>query len=812
MMQTQEDFNNNIIRLIFVCGIAYASWKYWQWQQRAGRKNGTAESWRALLQFAGNATANPFAEDAVSRERVPTKAAKRKKGAQRPAQPVQQGASKADSVAADGTAVSGPAQSKASATQRQSAGPSALQLLEAASSGSSSPRSSGDLEDFKKQGGLDVLDLGLEGADAKRTNDELSAGRVCLLHDVRLGRMSEGVSSSLAALSEELFGRSVWDILSKKNKLRVAACLRWNSDSYQALGLAVYRLQQNALQVAFLGVASAYRGQGIGRSLVRALREAAKREQLCLSIVTLLPAPAAESGLQEAAASDDSMPFWRAVGFRRCELEGLADGQVCLNIEVRKLGKRQKSSSLAANQSARRELLVWSEVIAAAPKAAPPPAEPTSFLRLPPPPPRAGAAAASEELLQAPQTVPEPNERSAAPRPEEACEGEAEEEDDDDGDDEEEDDDADVEEKDLEDEEGAEGAIEMDCLEHKCKEDANAVIVEDDYGEAVGAWGDDDAGEGNGEEWAGAVAVDDNDAWGAEGEAQASLPTAAGSGFAEAGEQEWAGALSAEAAGMSPKVLWGDEEEDDETLRLGAGDARGAFSRPGWSDPGLRSGPDQNREEQKQAGRWRAGAGKGKGKSAQATSPDDAQSRRSALKGSQSAQVSDASHTPSRPAARLPAVGRGADGAVLDPEVVAGVEAPLESPPGLRSSDDKELQASSLRLRGWCREGEKEDEECEANAEGEGEGEEEDDDDEEHEEEDEEEDEEELRAEVKRLRASLAAMDASTTEEEPETELLTPPTMAAPRLQLRTATSGWMPTLRHTRGITEPGKGKAKGR
>ncbi|CAK0815070.1 unnamed protein product, partial [Prorocentrum cordatum] len=196
----------------------------------------------------------------------------------------------------------------------------------------------------------------------------------------------------------ELFGKSVWEVVSKKNKLRVTGCLRWKGDGYETLGLAIYRLQQHVLQVVYLGVAAPQRGQGVGRSLVRAVREVAKADQLCLSIAVLLPTPAAEAprgGDAAAAAEGSSLPFWRAVGFRRCEPKGLLAGQVCLKIEVRKFGKRQrrqteKSAQPAAGHSAGgHELLSWREVLATAPKAAAATAEPAPLLRLPPPAPRA---------------------------------------------------------------------------------------------------------------------------------------------------------------------------------------------------------------------------------------------------------------------------------------------------------------------------------------------------------------------------------------------------------------------------------------
>ncbi|CAE8587084.1 unnamed protein product, partial [Polarella glacialis] len=162
----------------------------------------------------------------------------------------------------------------------------ARQLLEALSSGSSGPPSVDlDLDDLRNDFGpaAEAGDLQDSGLSPDKTE-------VSILHDVRPGKAPQPVVEALSSMSSELLGVSVWDVVSKKNRLKVTGCLRWTGSSYEALGLVLYRVQHQILQLVYLGVAHGERRHQVGRSLVKALREAARRDPLCLSILALLPA------------------------------------------------------------------------------------------------------------------------------------------------------------------------------------------------------------------------------------------------------------------------------------------------------------------------------------------------------------------------------------------------------------------------------------------------------------------------------------------------------------------------------------------
>jgi GNAT superfamily N-acetyltransferase len=159
---------------------------------------------------------------------------------------------------------------------------------------------------------------------------------VRVVHDLRAGQdfgENEIAGKAIAELSKDtLLGISVWDVISKKNRMRVTGCVRLDDEGHcEALGFVVHRLNQHTLQILYLGVAPAHRRGGFGRMLVRAVRDIARRELMCLSIIVLL-----EPSMPDVAASPTStassnaetplagiMAFWRATGFKRSDVKGL---------------------------------------------------------------------------------------------------------------------------------------------------------------------------------------------------------------------------------------------------------------------------------------------------------------------------------------------------------------------------------------------------------------------------------------------------------------------------------------------------------
>jgi len=187
---------------------------------------------------------------------------------------------------------------------------------------------------------------------------EVEKEKIRIMHDLRLETAPDEVCRAVATLSEEeLLGVSVWEVISKRNRLRVAGAFRCEGDGFQALGLAIYRMQKHTLQIAYLGVAPAERRKQVGRSLVRAVRKVARHYPLCLSIVALVPSvPSGEEA--------DSAPFWTAAGFIHHEMRGLDDGLACVKAEVRKKGKsvkKQLDPDAATVTSS--QVLSWSETL-----------------------------------------------------------------------------------------------------------------------------------------------------------------------------------------------------------------------------------------------------------------------------------------------------------------------------------------------------------------------------------------------------------------------------------------------------------------
>ncbi|CAE7802328.1 prpE [Symbiodinium sp. KB8] len=152
---------------------------------------------------------------------------------------------------------------------------------------------------------------------------------VSICADVRPGKVDQGILDAVALASSEL-NFDVWDVVSKKNGLKVSACLRWTGCNWEALGLALLRLEQQLLQVVYIGVVPTGRRQHIGRALVKSIRQVAKRNPTCVCIVAVLPR------IHSVEATD----FFEALGFKRSA--GNQGDQACFRLDVRKLSKSQR--------------------------------------------------------------------------------------------------------------------------------------------------------------------------------------------------------------------------------------------------------------------------------------------------------------------------------------------------------------------------------------------------------------------------------------------------------------------------------------
>lgn len=218
---------------------------------------------------------------------------------------------------------------------------SVQKLLEAISSRSSGPPSEANLD-------VEVDNLGETGPEhASMTSKDFE-----VMADVRAGKASQGVVDALTELSVELFGVSVWNVVSKKNRLRVAGALHWAGASWEAQGLMLYRIMQQTMQLIYIGVGPAHRRQRVGKALVKCLREAARRDSLCQSIVAL---PASDTG----ATSGEVTAFLKATGFRHCSEDA------CFRIDVRKVGKRQRMQQ-QFYESGQAALAAWKDLLAEA--------------------------------------------------------------------------------------------------------------------------------------------------------------------------------------------------------------------------------------------------------------------------------------------------------------------------------------------------------------------------------------------------------------------------------------------------------------
>lgn len=180
---------------------------------------------------------------------------------------------------------------------------------------------------------------------------------VSICADVRPGKVDQGILDAVALASSEL-NFDVWDVVSKKNGLKVSACLRWTGCNWEALGLALLRLEQQLLQVVYIGVVPTGRRQHIGRALVKSIRQVAKRNPTCVCIVAVLPR------IHSVEATD----FFEALGFKRSA--GNQGDQACFRLDVRKLSKSQRKllerpEVLTLSPG---RLVVWEQLLAEAEK------------------------------------------------------------------------------------------------------------------------------------------------------------------------------------------------------------------------------------------------------------------------------------------------------------------------------------------------------------------------------------------------------------------------------------------------------------
>eukprot|EP00746_Dinoflagellata_sp_MGD_P167670 gnl/MRDRNA2_/MRDRNA2_98494_c0_seq1.p1 gnl/MRDRNA2_/MRDRNA2_98494_c0~~gnl/MRDRNA2_/MRDRNA2_98494_c0_seq1.p1 ORF type:complete len:680 (-),score=136.07 gnl/MRDRNA2_/MRDRNA2_98494_c0_seq1:54-2093(-) len=215
--------------------------------------------------------------------------------------------------------------------------------------------SESDSEDDNDDPDVDDDQLADAVADTSSVGHSKVMEKTQTIADVR-SQETPDVAAAVTKLSKSMISCDILRIVSKKNKLRIACCLSTEASNTEAVGFAVYRVQQCSAQVLFVGVVESHRRQGIGRDLIRVVRDAAKREPLCLSIVALLE--------PEVMAS---LPFWRSNGFKKLKVEDIdqEDEHTCVELEIRKLGKQQKRLMERANVSltGTAQSLSWPEIL-----------------------------------------------------------------------------------------------------------------------------------------------------------------------------------------------------------------------------------------------------------------------------------------------------------------------------------------------------------------------------------------------------------------------------------------------------------------
>ncbi|CAK9057221.1 unnamed protein product [Durusdinium trenchii] len=209
---------------------------------------------------------------------------------------------------------------------------SAARLLDAVIS-SDSDASSEPEEDCHKCQQDPVQEVQNRGA----TGSLLSrSAEVTIMHELRPGKADQSVLKAITSISMDLFQCDVWELISKKNRLKVSACLRWTGSDWKAVGLALYRVQ-HMLQVVYVGVEPEYRRQHVGRALVKALKELGRKDLNCTGVVAVV----------NKHDFPEAVTFFRAIGFKKEELKG-DPNKVGLRMEIRRQGKRKSEGSGAS--------------------------------------------------------------------------------------------------------------------------------------------------------------------------------------------------------------------------------------------------------------------------------------------------------------------------------------------------------------------------------------------------------------------------------------------------------------------------------
>eukprot|EP00435_Cladocopium_sp_Y103_P007069 s4028_g2.t1 len=230
---------------------------------------------------------------------------------------------------------------------------SAAKLLETVSSDSSSD----EVEVHDDHGHLgdghhghhdqDESHQGAKGSLLSRSSE------VSIMHELRPGKADQAALDAVRLLSFELFECDVWEVISKKNRLKVSSCLRWTGCDWKAVGLVLYRIQQHVLQVVYVGVSIDCRRQHVGRALVKSVKELSRKDLSCSSAVAVV----------QKHISPEAVMFFRAVGFKKEELKGGDGEKVFLRMEMKRQGKRKSEGSGSSSQGGL-SLLLWEEVLA----------------------------------------------------------------------------------------------------------------------------------------------------------------------------------------------------------------------------------------------------------------------------------------------------------------------------------------------------------------------------------------------------------------------------------------------------------------
>jgi len=181
------------------------------------------------------------------------------------------------------------------------------------------------------------------------------SSEVSIMHELRPGKADQAALDAVRMLSFELFECDVWEVISKKNRLKVSSCLRWTGCDWKAIGLVLYRIQQHVLQVVYVGVSIECRRQHVGRALVKSVKELSRKDLSCSSAVAVI----------QKHISPEAVMFFRAVGFKKEELKGGDGEKVFLRMEIKRQGKRKSEGSGSSSQGGL-SLLLWEEVLAQA--------------------------------------------------------------------------------------------------------------------------------------------------------------------------------------------------------------------------------------------------------------------------------------------------------------------------------------------------------------------------------------------------------------------------------------------------------------